>query len=650
MARTSLRDYCAMHDMQWLLDEWDYEANDVTPDEVTSGGAKKVQWKCYKGHTWEANIANRVRGSKCPYCSHRKVLTGYNDLAHERPDLLADWDYEKNEVNPEAIMPSSNTKVWWRCHICNHSWEATPNSRSSRNTGCPNCAKRHRKTHSTLSKERPELLTDWDYSKNDPAWLDLPATSKTRVCWKCHICGNEWSTAIAQRAILGTNCPACGGVEGASPWLADRYPGLAKEWDYEANGGLTPETVTCGSGVQYGWICPKGHHYRASIGNRTRNKSGCPYCSGKQLLIGFNDLATLYPDIAAEWDRERNEGGPEDHLAHTSETVWWRCRNCGRRWQATIANRTGHNKTGCPHCGSDRKVSLIETALAFYCKRVFPDTIRSYRPEWLDRRELDIVIPNLRLAIEYDGVLYHTDPERDAWKSKRCDENGYDLLHVREPGCPTLPSSCAVVQLNSVGRDAVSPALEGIASHIAKHYGLKVDFRRDEEPDRPLILALWATSQKEGSLSKRFPELVAEWDVEKNAGLTPDKIAAYSNQKVWWRCSTCGHEWPSTVNNRTSNGQGCPVCARKKQSETRRLNLLARQGSFAERLPQVAAEWDYERNGSTPDQFTAGSGEKVWWVCPDCGNHWEASINHRTAKRSTGCPKCGHRCGESSAH
>ncbi|WP_370037233.1 zinc-ribbon domain-containing protein [Nocardioides sp.] len=35
----------------------------------------------------------------------------------------------------------------------------------------------------------------------------------------------------------------------------------------------------------------------------------------------------------------------------------------------------------------------------------------------------------------------------------------------------------------------------------------------------------------------------------------------YSNRKAWWRCSA-GHEWESTVNNRT-HGQGCPECAER---------------------------------------------------------------------------------------
>lgn len=34
--------------------------------------------------------------------------------------------------------------------------------------------------------------------------------------------------------------------------------------------------------------------------------SGCPYCAGRKVLPGFNDLETLYPDVAAQWHREKN--------------------------------------------------------------------------------------------------------------------------------------------------------------------------------------------------------------------------------------------------------------------------------------------------------------------------------------------------------
>ena len=47
--------------------------------------------------------------------------------------------------------------------------------------------------------------------------------------------------------------------------------------------------------------------------------------------------------------------------------------------------------------------------------------------------------------------------------------------------------------------------------------------------------------------------------------------------------------------------------------------------------PQLAAEWDYSRNGSlTPEDVTRGSEEKTWWVCEE-GHHYEAAVFSRKA-------------------
>ena len=34
--------------------------------------------------------------------------------------------------------------------------------------------------------------------------------------------------------------------------------------------------------------------------------NGCPICAGRQLLAGENDLATRFPELAQEWDRQKN--------------------------------------------------------------------------------------------------------------------------------------------------------------------------------------------------------------------------------------------------------------------------------------------------------------------------------------------------------
>ena len=72
---------------------------------------------------------------------------------------------------------------------------------------------------------------------------------------------------------------------------------LLIEWDYNANNGLknkfgwdvsTPDLVMPNSNIKVSWICEKGHKYEATIGNRTVNDRGCPFCSGSKLLIGYN--------------------------------------------------------------------------------------------------------------------------------------------------------------------------------------------------------------------------------------------------------------------------------------------------------------------------------------------------------------------------
>lgn len=72
--------------------------------------------------------------------------------------------------------------------------------------------------------------------------------------------------------------------------MASLFPELAREWNPEKNGTLRPSQVTPASKRRVWWICPLGHTYAAAVGARTGQGSGCPYCAGKKVLAGFNDL------------------------------------------------------------------------------------------------------------------------------------------------------------------------------------------------------------------------------------------------------------------------------------------------------------------------------------------------------------------------
>ena len=66
------------------------------------------------------------------------------------------------------------------------------------------------------------------------------------------------------------------------------------------------------------------------------------------------------------------------------------------------------------------------------------------------------------------------------------------------------------------------------------------------------------------------------------------------------------------------------------------------ENSLADLRPDIAKKWNYEKNGNlTPEMFSIGSEEIVWWKCPKCGHEWKISINSMTGKkRGNGCAVC----------
>ena len=139
--------------------------------------------------------------------------------------------------------------------------------------------------------------------------------------------------------------------------LAVVHPCLAKEWDTEKNGDIRPEDVRPKSNRKYWWKCSKGHEWQAVVTSRAAG-CGCPYCYGRYATKS-NNLASKYPRLLAEWDREKNEGlDPSGVTPYSGKKVWWRCEK-GHSWQATVANRAG-NSSGCPTCArnANRKYSM----------------------------------------------------------------------------------------------------------------------------------------------------------------------------------------------------------------------------------------------------------------------------------------------------
>ena len=386
---------------------------------------------------------------------------------------------------------------------------------------------------------------------------------------KCD-CGN---TCVVSLSELRGGQKSCGCIMNTAGLLKDN-PELVVKYDFEKNQeeGIDFNTLTARTSRKVWWKCKDcGNSWFATIASQNdKIKHGCPYCSGRLVIEGKTDLASQCPEILPEWDYEKNTIKPNEIARSSSQKVWWKCKECGHSWKAPINNRT-FNNSGCPKCNIENVNSFCEQATFFYVKQAFPDAVNGDKHIGM---ELDIYIPSLNTAIEYDGEAWHKSISKekiDVRKNEKCKENGIELIRIREPKLPPIDGCTVFIREDSTSNLSLDCIISDVIEYLTSSIKIDIDTTRDT----PLILEQYATKKYNNSLAALSPKIATEWHPVKNGTLTPDKVSNGSGYKVWW-LGKCGHEWQMPVNARTriiyvaKNGKihrpyGCPYCSGKRQ-------------------------------------------------------------------------------------
>ena len=418
--------------------------------------------------------------------------------------------------------------------------------------------------------DKAYLLDEWDYEKNKELGLD-PKTvtfgSKKKVFWICKVCGYKWSTPVYSRT-KGTGCIKCYDKRRSKTKLKGKIATtlydycqenpdklyLLDEWDYDENKkqGITPEIVAFKSNKKVSWICSKDkrHKWEATIFSRVEG-NGCPVCDGKKVIVGVNDLTTTHKELCKEWDYEKNYPEvPQNFVAGSMKRFWWKCQKCGNSWMTSINDRAlGH--TGCPEC--NKGISVQELAVYYYVKKLFPDTVNCYKNLGY---ELDLYIPELNLAIELDGGLWHENRlESDNKKDLNCKRDNIRLIRIREKELkPTV--SAETIWINGSRDSCVEQGIKDLFEYMNWSYDFDINFSNDYSN----FIDIKKIREIENSLAVKFPEIAAQWHPTKNGTIKPTNVSAFSSRKFWWQCPTCGYEWSAVISGRTK-GNNCPSCS-----------------------------------------------------------------------------------------
>lgn len=553
-----------------LMAEWDWEENkkkNLNPAKLTIGSGMKPSWICHKGHKWETSIYARARkGTNCPYCSNKKILPGYNDLQSQRRDLMAEWDFDLNSIDPSSVSVKSNREAFWICPKGHH-YPKTIYKRVN-GEGCPTCAYALRTSFPEqcffyyTKKTFPDAVNSYREIFRNSMELDIYIPSiKTGIeydgaFWhdqaglsreekKYHICQENHIRLFRIK-------------EGAFAGFADNADRIwfipqkcdAQQLNFYISDFLKQLTF-----------------WSSELPSVDVERDKSEILEFKTLRLE-DSLAFINPKLASEWHPTKNgKLTPDLFVPGSAEVVWWLCPECGNEWPASIVNRTkGH---GCDVCATARrKVTKKENLLA---------TRGSIEKEWC------------LLDWDYEenefGPEHYTNGSGEvvSWRCHTCGHKWKTQICSRtrdyKNGCPLCSERIIVRGVN----------------------------------DLPTVR----------------PDLMEEWDYEHNVGIDPTTVGRGRHEHVSWKCKKCGYIWRAQIYNR-ANGKGCPCCANRV--------VVPGINDLATTDPKLAAEWHPTLNSLKPTEVTRGQSRKVYWLCSECGNVWQDTINHRSGGR--GCSKC----------
>ena len=178
------------------------------------------------------------------------------------------------------------------------------------------------------------------------------------------------------------------------------------------------------------WQCKLGHEWTASVKSRTVNGTGCPYCSHNSVLPGFNDLASRFPEIAAEWSERNLPLTPDQVTAFKNIKVWWKCR-LGHEWNTLISTRAGGSH--CPYCSGIKLLKGFNDL-----KTKYP----SLAAEW----------SNKNLPLTPDAVN-EKSTKNVWWKCRTCGYEWKAVIKARVKGgmCPVCAERAVLQGYNDLG-------------------------------------------------------------------------------------------------------------------------------------------------------------------------------------------------------
>lgn len=248
----SFAEWCRDNGHQDWLDLWDYELNDVGPQDVAYKSSQKYWFKCARGlHHSELKIPSSILSGRTHLFCRRCASFGQWVVDNLGNDSIEKYWSDKNLYNWFDIAAHSSKETWIKCSNNFHPDYRTCPDKFTDGYRCPVCSnKKIIAGINDVATTHPQFVK---YFKDETDATKYSISSGKYTWFKCPLCGNEKYTDVCNAFEYGHyTCLGCGdGVSYGNKFvhcflrqLRDRdlfvlCPEKTFEWSKNLNGPRT---------------------------------------------------------------------------------------------------------------------------------------------------------------------------------------------------------------------------------------------------------------------------------------------------------------------------------------------------------------------------------------------------------------------------
>ena len=384
------------------------------------------------GEFWQT-AKNHLKGQGCPICAkEEQKIKAKGNFQNFIQESQRRFGSKHSFPNIESEYENEHSKITIQCNDCGNIFTKRANDHiTSPNGGCCNC--REIKRNESTSYTYDYLLGHNVLNLQIKPFEGVKSINE-KVTIACPIHG-EYEINISSFLKGKYACKKCSIVAEVQKKKERFKTEFVSRLNSLCHGNATPLMDTFVDSQTYMAfrcnVCGREYRRQPNIIFTNKLVQPCQHCIKDEIIKQRTKTTETFISDAIKIHGDKYDYSKTQYI-QSDKKVDVICKECGRTFSIEAnSHLQGH---GCPYHYNNK--SKYETEIVDFLKECGIDSILTNDRTALNGQELDIYIPSHNIAIEFDGIFWHSELYKQSdyhlLKTKQCEELGIRLIHIFE--------------------------------------------------------------------------------------------------------------------------------------------------------------------------------------------------------------------------